>query len=58
VVEIKLYTADGGYVGKSLIPPFVELPPIIIWGSRIFKLGTVTRPNYYECYCFAVTEVT
>lgn len=35
-MKIKLFTRDGGFVRDAEIPPFVLMPEVMLWGSRIF----------------------
>lgn len=55
MIEIKLYTKSGGYVETVYIPPFNEMPDVIIWGERFFVLFNTENLEYREC--FAATAV-
>jgi hypothetical protein len=63
-VNIKLVTADGGFVGYATIPPFTTRPEVIMWGSRVFKLTGHGGDNgqtygiYREVFTFALVGMT
>jgi hypothetical protein len=39
VIEVKLYAADGAYVVTVLVPNMAVLPTVLLWGSRVFRVG-------------------
>lgn len=51
--EVKLYTADGGYVTTALVPKFNPKADVLVWGSRTFVLKGDT---YVEGMTYWVTE--
>lgn len=59
-MKIRLLTMAGEFVHEATIAPFLVVPEIILWGTRVFVVrGSVTLPdevqgdgsfvwNYYE----------
>jgi hypothetical protein len=65
MIKVKLYTSDGRFVSEALMPPFRELPDVVVWGARVFGLQAVPAtsggeliasddPVYQEVFCCAV----
>lgn len=48
----KLYTAQGGYVSDVVIPAFVEKPPVLIWGCRVFMYADAAMLDEAEGDCY------
>lgn len=61
MIKVNLETKDGQAVVAGLIPPFLELPAVITWGTRVFTLhserGQTSGPIIYR-EAFAVALVT
>jgi hypothetical protein len=61
VREIELYTGkDLAFVARVLIPPFPDqnMPDVVMWGNRIFKLlGGIKGPYYVECFAVVALEL-
>lgn len=47
---VKLFTASGEFVAEVEIPPFDTFPEVLIWGSRVFRLGD--DDVYREAFAF------
>jgi hypothetical protein len=66
-LEACLYTKDGGYVETVNLPPFQQLPDVVIWGTRIFqfksgldfepKEAKENAPVYVEAFAWAVIDL-
>lgn len=60
-MRVLLYTEDGRYVTTGLIPPFLTLPKVLMWGLRVFTLDKDHKdqpekpPEYKEAFSVAVT---
>jgi len=57
--NVRLLTADGGYVTSGTIPKFNEPPGILIWGERFFTYDITDDENvhvYIETFTFVLTE--
>jgi hypothetical protein len=66
MMRVQLYTRDGEFVVEGLIPPFLEWPQVILWGSRIFtwyeevmvdrpgQMGPEMIPFYREAFSVAL----
>lgn len=52
--RVKLETRDGEFVTHVLLPPFVQMPELVLWGARWFQL--CDSGVYREC--FAVVAYT
>src|SRR5262245_33571560 len=52
---VHLYTAEGGFVAKVLIPVFRPKPRIVSWGQRLFHIDS--EGTYHECFWFAVVSI-
>jgi hypothetical protein len=56
MTEVRLYTKDGHFVHKGMIPPFNEPPDVIFWGSRHFKFSEESGNAWFykECFGYAL----
>lgn len=56
--EVRLETEDARFVCVATIPPFRELPKVVLWGQRVFTLEVGWRdgelPVYRESFTVAV----
>lgn len=55
--KVKLSTDDGRHVHAILMPPFKDLPDVVLWGSRSFLLWDSEGPEYRECFAYTVPLV-
>lgn len=58
-VKVELQGFDGGFVAHKMIPPFNELPGVVLWGQRYFKLyaqpeSDLFKAVYRECFTYAI----
>ncbi len=57
-MKVRLETAKGEFVTDGDMPPFNELPEVVMWGVRLFKLVAVEarlldEPAIYrECFAW------
>jgi hypothetical protein len=49
--KVKLFTAEGIYVTTVLMPYFLTMPEVVMWGNRSFKN---TPDGYRECFSYWV----
>ena len=55
--KVILQTRDGGPVTEGLIPPFSELPTVVLWGMRTFGIWLEGPPPVYrEVFATAVLD--
>lgn len=47
--RVRLETAAGALVTCVLVPPYVAMPDVIVWGQRYFQRSG--RGAYRECFC-------
>lgn len=61
--KVQLETRHGEFVHHGWVPPFNELPGVLIWGQRFFVIfdgGTLypnTTPIYRERFTYALVPV-
>lgn len=60
-MQVKLYTAEGGFVHEARIPPFNEAPKVVFWGIRVFAFHAMEkRPDgaveYREVFAYALVS--
>lgn len=63
MLEVVLQTSDGSYVTTGVLPPFIKLPKVLIWGDRCFQLDGPEEterwnvpPSYKEAFMFVVLQ--
>ncbi len=49
--RVRLVTAKGEFVTHVLLPQFVKMPEVIVWGARYFQL--CDRREYREVSAYA-----
>jgi hypothetical protein len=61
MIQIRLAIRDGGHVADVIIPPFVSLPEVVVWGERFFLFhheikndGDPCAAEYRECFAYWV----
>lgn len=58
MISARLLTRDGELVALFKMPPFLLLPEVAIWGSRVFVLRKEPeaheQPQYYEACAWSV----
>jgi len=57
--KITLETVDGDFVSLAQIPPYKELPGVVIWGQRYFVLHSINegRPAFRETFLAVATTL-
>lgn len=52
MLEINLFTAQGGFVQTVIIPDYNPRPKAILWGERLFglSLDDDLEPRYEEIF--------
>lgn len=57
MLKIYLFTSTDVFVENVYIPPFNQLPNVIIWGVRLFQYSSDKNPDdnteqfrYTECF--------
>lgn len=48
--QFRLETEAGELVTIACMPPFLEWPGVVIWGSRVFQLQTVKKTEDMTAY--------
>lgn len=61
MIQVALETRDHELVVRGAIPPFADLPEVIGWGDRVFKLrapntSPETRAIYTEVFAVALVQ--
>lgn len=51
--RVRLVSADHGLATDLAIPPFPDLPEVILWGNRAFLLMDRKRSVYSETSSYA-----
>ncbi len=53
--EVRLLTRDGSYVTTAIVPPYILMPEVFLWGFRYFG-KTENLDEYREVFCSVVLE--
>lgn len=53
MMQVNLYTREGGFVAVVELPPFQIIPEVLVWGERCFHYDE-ERGGYYEVMMFIV----
>jgi hypothetical protein len=59
MIKVTLVNVNGEPVKEDAsIPPFLENPAVLFWGSRVFKFKSVNLQTgaltYSEVFCYSV----
>ena len=62
MIKVALETQSNALVARAVIPDFTELPEVVIWGARTFKLRVKptsedTFAVYTEVFAYTIVEV-
>jgi len=49
-VEVELLTSKHEHVTRVDVPPFIDMPEVIVWGGRSFKLIDGETDDYCARY--------
>jgi hypothetical protein len=55
--RIRLETGEGEYVATASIPPFPDLPEVVLWGARVFHLHQPDPVTYREAFFVVAFDV-
>ena len=51
-----LLTADGGFIIRGVMPPFITSPRFVIWGNRTFERFPAGEEDIYrEVFSYHLT---
>lgn len=60
MIFIQLQVHDGQVVAEAQVPPFTEMPPVVVWGARTFAwCRDITPPSgraavYREVFSYTI----
>lgn len=56
MATVNLLGHGGDFIVSIELPPFAELPAVVVWDTRVFKLRDPTgfehRPDYVEVHAW------
>ncbi|MCP4569022.1 MAG: hypothetical protein GY841_15720 [FCB group bacterium] len=59
-VEVELVTAQNKKITRVDVPPFIDMPHVVVWGDRFFRLTDDETDDgcyvYMECFAYVVTS--